>query len=262
MPIANIQYTIGGTGNGATVTGLPPGVTGNFSGGLFIISGSPTSAAGSPYTYTVTSSGTSCATTSLTGTITVTPAATISLSSGTTPQTVCKGAALTNIVYTVANATGASAAGLPAGITGTYGGGSFTVSGTPTALPGTYNYTITTSGGCGFATISGTIIVQAQTINLTSGIASPSLCSGTLMSNIVYTIGGTATGASVTGLPAGVAGLLSGNTFTISGTPTDLAGAIPLYNNYFGNLRFGYCNRHNYPAACGSWRSHCICFNL
>ena len=95
-PITNIQYAIGGTGNGASVSGLPPGVTGSYSGGLFIISGSPTSAAGSPYTYTVTTSGTSCAPATITGTITVTAAASLALTSGpgTNPQTACKGTLL------------------------------------------------------------------------------------------------------------------------------------------------------------------------
>ena len=226
-PIANIQYAVGGTGNGATVSGLPPGVTGVYNSGLFIISGSPTSAAASPYTYTVTTSGTACATVSVTGTITVTPAASISLSSGTNPQTVCKGIPISNITYAVNNATGATATGLPAGVTGAYSSGVFTISGTPTALPGTFNYTITTSGGCGSATANGTLIVQAQTVTLTSGVASPSLCANTLMTNIVYTIGGTATSATVSGLPAGVTGVLSGTTFTISGTPTGPAGAYP-----------------------------------
>ena len=35
------------------------------------------------------------------------------------------------------------------------------------------------------------------------------------MADIVYKIGGTATGATVTGLPTGVTGTLSGNLFTI-----------------------------------------------
>ena len=224
-PIANIQYTVGGTGSGATVTGLPPGVTGSYNSGLFIISGSPTSAAGSPYTYMVTTSGT-CATATATGTITVTPGASFTLTSGaaTNPQTVCKGAAITNITYTVSNAAGASATGLPAGVTGAYSGGVFTISGTPTVAPGTYSYTITSSGGCGVGTTTGSIIVQAQTISLASGTASQSVCANTAMANIIYTIGGTATGASVTGLPAGVTGTLSGNQFIIGGTPTAAAG--------------------------------------
>ena len=223
-PIANIQYTVGGTGTNASVSGLPPGVSGNFSGGLFIISGSPVSAAGSPYNYTVTTTGT-CSPVTATGTITVTPAASISLASGTNPQTVCKGVPITNITYSVTNATSASVSGLPSGINGVLNSGIFTISGTP-SVNGIFNYTITASGSCAPGTATGTITVQTQTISLTTGTASPSVCINTLMTNIVYTIGGTATAAILTGQPAGITGSLSGNVFTISGTPTGPAGAF------------------------------------
>ncbi len=60
-----------------------------------------------------------------------------------------------------------------------------------------------------------------HTISLTSGSNTPTLCINTLLgTNIVYTIGGGATSAGVTGLPAGMVGTLSGTTYTISGTPT------------------------------------------
>ena len=195
-------------------------MTGNYvGGGSFVIKGTPTSAAGSPYTYTVTTSGTSCTPAVITGTITVTPAAAISLTSGANPLTLCKGTPV-NIQYTVANGTGASltAGALPAGVSGSFAGGVYTISGTPTA-GGTFNYTITTSGGCGFANISGTINVQEETVSLTTGNASPTLCANTLMTSIVYTIGGTATSANVTGLPLGVNWAIAGNIITISGTP-------------------------------------------
>ncbi len=226
-PITNIQYTIGGTANNASVTGLPPGVTGTYNSGLFIISGSPTSAAGSPYNYTVTTSGT-CTAVTATGTITVAPAATLTLTSGagSDGQTVCKPNPITNITYSISGGTGASATGLPAGVTGTTSGSVFTVSGTPTAAPGTYNYTVTTSGGCGAGTATGSITIQAPTVTLTSGVVSPSVCINTALSNIVYTIGGTATGATVTGLPANVSYNVTGNAVTISGTP-NVSGVFP-----------------------------------
>ena len=226
--ISNIQYTIGGTGNGASVSGLPPGVSGTYNSGLFIISGSPISAAGSPYTYTVTTSGASCAVASITGTITVTPAAVITLTSGagTNPQTACKGIPVTDVTFAVNGATGAGVSGLPAGVNGLFNAGIFTISGIPTA-GGIFNYTITTTGGCGSATATGTITVQEQTISLTSGAASPSLCANTVLSNIVYTLGGTAASATVSGLPTGVSGVLAGNLFTISGTPAGPAGPYP-----------------------------------
>ncbi len=88
---------------------------------------------------------------------------TISLTSsvGTNAQTVCKGSAISAINYTVGNgATGASITGLPAGITGSYSGGVFTISGTPT-VSGVFNYTVTTSGATNCVVlIAGTVTVS------------------------------------------------------------------------------------------------------
>ncbi len=127
---------------------------------------------------------------------------------------------ITAITYSVNNATGATYSGLPAGVNGAFSSGVFTISGTPTAPAGTYTYTVTTTGGCGIGTATGSITVQSQTITLASGNTSPTICISTPMTPIVYTIGGTATGATLSGQPGGVTGVLSGNTFTISGTPT------------------------------------------
>ncbi|NBW33412.1 MAG: hypothetical protein EBR22_05605 [Cytophagia bacterium] len=67
--------------NHATVTGLPAGVTGNWSANVVTITGTP-SVAGT-FTYTVTMTG-GCTggTNTITGTITVLPNNTIALSSG------------------------------------------------------------------------------------------------------------------------------------------------------------------------------------
>jgi len=220
--IANIQYTIGGTGNGATVTGLPTGLSGGYNSGIFIISGTP-SVSGT-FNYTVTTSGPSCTGVTATGTITVTPAAAATLSSaaGTNNQIICDSTALTPITYTINNGTGASitSGALPTGVTGSFSGGVFTISGVPAAgVIGTFNYTISTTGGCGTGTATGTITVQGQTVTL-SGSASPSICINTLMTDIVYTIGGTASSVVVAGLPTGVGYSLVGTTLTISGTPS------------------------------------------
>ena len=159
--ITSITYSTAGGVTGATVTGLPAGVTGIYTGttnGTVTISGTPT--ATGTFNYTVTTSGGS-ATATATGTIIVSANTTITLTSaaGTNNQTICSGSPITNIAYTIANGgTGASATGLPAGVTGTYVTGVFTISGTPTAT-GTFNYTVITSGGCGTGSLSGTIIV-------------------------------------------------------------------------------------------------------
>ncbi|WP_298239514.1 hypothetical protein, partial [uncultured Algibacter sp.] len=77
--ITPISFTIGGGATGATVSGLPAGVTGNYSGGIFTISGTP-SVAGT-FGYTVTTTGT-CTQTSGSGTITVNPLPTLSTVDG------------------------------------------------------------------------------------------------------------------------------------------------------------------------------------
>jgi len=96
-----------------------------------------------------------------------------------------------------------------------------TISGTPTAA-GPFTYTVTLTGGCGVITTTGTITVTPNnTVTLTSaaGTNAQTRCINTAITNITYTTTG-ATGATVTGLPAGVTGLWAANVVTISGTPT------------------------------------------
>ncbi|MBK9453132.1 MAG: hypothetical protein IPN95_27755 [Bacteroidetes bacterium] len=59
---------------GATVTGLPAGVTGSWAANTVTISGTPT--ASGTFTYTVTTTG-GCPPATTTGTITVTPLNTV-----------------------------------------------------------------------------------------------------------------------------------------------------------------------------------------
>src|SRR6202034_4346826 len=230
----SISYTVGGGATGATLTGtLPAGVTGSFAGSVFTISGTPTSIVGSPFNYTVTTTGGSCAAVSLSGTITVNPASTIALTTGVPVQTICTGTAIApSITYTVGGgATGATLTGtLPPGVTGSFAGSVFTISGTPTSAVGSpFNYTVTTTGGsCAVVFLSGTITVNpASTIVLTTGTPVQTICTGTAVApSISYTVGGGATGATLTGtLPAGVTGSFAGSVFTISGTPTSIVGS-------------------------------------
>ncbi len=217
-PIVNIQYTIGGTGSGVTLSGLPAGVSFSYNSGIVFITGAPTVAGN--FNYTISTTGT-CLPVTAAGTINVTANASIVLSStvGTNSQVVCRNTAITNIVYSINGATGATVTGLPTGVSGLYNAGTFTISGTPT-VNGVFNYTINTNGGCGTASINGTVTVQIQTITLSSGSASPTICINSPVSNIVYTIAGSATGATASGLPTGVGIAVSGNQVTISGTAT------------------------------------------
>ncbi|MEN9301887.1 MAG: hypothetical protein RL264_316 [Bacteroidota bacterium] len=135
--------------------------------------------------------------------VTVNPTNTITLSSavGTNTPTVCTNSAITNITYTTTGATGATVTGLPTGVTGSWASNVFTISGTP-SVSGTFNYTVTMTGGCtgGTNTATGTITVNpAATVN--SG-SSTSICSGVAYSLTGSSIGGSAsTGTwSITGV--------------------------------------------------------------
>jgi hypothetical protein len=208
------------TATGATVTGLPSGVSGAWAGNVVTISGTPT--VSGTFNYTVTLTG-GCGTTTATGSITVTPNNTIALSSaaGTNAQTRCINTAIANITYATTTATGATFTGLPAGVTGAWAGNVATISGSPTAS-GTFNYTVTLTGGCGLSTATGSIAVTPNnTVSLssTAGTNAQTRCLNTAIANITYATTG-ATGASFSGLPAGVSGSWAGNVATISGTPT------------------------------------------
>ena len=215
--ITSIQYQIGGTGTGANASGLPAGVTGINNSGFFIISGTPTTAG--TFNYTVITSGT-CTSTSLGGTITVNPAASILLTTGNATQTPCLNTAIADIKYTIGGGgTGAIVSGLPTGLTATLSGNIYTIAGTP-SVTGTFNYTVTTTGTCAQTLASGTIAVLSQKIDLTNGSTTQTLCINTSIAPISYTISGSATGVTITGLPAGLGVSNVGTVYTISGSPT------------------------------------------
>ena len=142
-------------------------------------------------------------------------------------QTVVSGAAITNIVFTWGgSATDAIITGLPAsGITVLKDATAqtITISGIPTA---NISFSITTSGSTGTpVTLSGFIaIASSQTLTLTSANnIDQTVTSGTAITPIVFTWGGDATDATVTGLPAsGISFVIdaTAQTITISGTPT------------------------------------------
>jgi hypothetical protein len=217
--------TVGATG--AKITNLPSGVTGYFGPALNTpegknqvnISGVP-SVSGT-YNYTVTLTG-GCGVTTATGVYVVNPKNTIVLTSlaATATQTKCIKTAITDIIYTTTTATGTTVSGLPAGVTGAWAANKFTITGTPT-VAGIFNYTVTTVGGCSVATATGTINSTINAIALSSalGTDAQTKCIGTAITPITYTTS-IATGATVTGLPAGVSGVWGANKLTISGTPT------------------------------------------
>jgi gliding motility-associated-like protein len=220
--ISDITYTIGGSASGASVSGLPAGITGSYAAGVFTISGTPT-AVGS-FSYTVTTTGGVCSSAQNSGDINVQAAPTLALSSapGTDNQTACQGNPITNITYSVGgSATGVTATGFPAGVTGNLSGGTYTISGSPSAV-GTYNYSLTTTGGtCPPVNATGTITVQNTTITLITPIYSnnQTKCLSTAIDTIKYNLNGTAT---ITDLPPGVTWVYvpgAPGVVTITGTP-------------------------------------------
>ncbi|WP_427875542.1 T9SS sorting signal type C domain-containing protein [Flavobacterium sp. MMS24-S5] len=230
-PISNITYSTNGA-TSATVTGLPAGVIGGWSGNVVTISGTPTESSATPYTYTVTLNG-GCGTVTTTGTIRVNPINTVSLTSaaGTNAQTACINTPISNITYSTTGATSATVTGLPDGVTGSWSGNVVTISGTPTVSSATpYSYTVTLNGGCGTVTATGTIRVNPiNTIALTSGAGTnaQSICFNSAITDITYaTTGGNVVMSS--GFPTGLNIAWSGSVLRISGTP-NVSSASP-YN--------------------------------
>ncbi|WP_254070957.1 gliding motility-associated C-terminal domain-containing protein [Pedobacter sp. L105] len=224
QPIQSIIYTVANE-TGVTVSGLPAGLRGDYAPATheFTISGTPT--VSGPFSYTVAATGL-CVPASSVGTVTVNPDVTIALTSATSTagQTVCINQPIQSIIYTVANETGVTVSGLPAGLRGDYAPATheFTISGTPT-VSGAFSYTVSATGLCSPASSGGTITVNPNTnLQLTSGAgtANQSLCVNTELTPITYQTTN-ATTASVSGLPQGVTGQLTNGIFTISGTSSE-----------------------------------------
>ena len=187
-PITNIIYNVSGTYSSVSVLGLPTGVTYSQTGNTITISGIPTTAG--VFIFTVTATGICPPDATATGTITVNPDATIQLTSaiGTDNQSLCTNNPITPITYLIGgSSTGAYVTGLPAGVTGQYSGGVFTITGTPT-VTGTYNYTVYTTGECEQTSTSGTITLFAVPAVTPSDVVG--ICPGALSFTLPYTATG------------------------------------------------------------------------
>jgi hypothetical protein len=118
--------------------------------------------------------------------VTVSPenTATLTSAAGTNAQTRCINTAITNITYETTGATGATFSELPAGVSGSWSSNVATISGTPTAS-GTFNYTVTLTGGCGSVSATGTITVNPLTTPTFTQVAA--ICSGGSLSALPTT---------------------------------------------------------------------------
>jgi uncharacterized protein (TIGR02145 family) len=218
-PIINITYATT-EATGAVFSSLPAGVAGTWADNVVTISGTPL-VSGS-FIYNVTLTG-GCGTAKYDGSIVVTPDKTIALTSpeSTTSQTVCANAPITNITYATTGATSVDISGLPLGVFWGMTDNVVTISGAPNDS-GQHIYTITLTGGCGTATSTGTInVTPFHTIALTSPVSTgyQNVCINIPIINITYATTG-ATGADISGLPAGVSGVWEDDVVTISGTPS------------------------------------------
>ena len=146
-------------------------------------------------------------------------------------QTACINVPISNISMTLGGgATGATAGGLPPGVSSSVSAGVVTLSGTPTSA-GTYNYTITTTGNsCTVATTTGTItVVSIPTPTITTvpptctapGSAAVSNYNGSL--TYTFTPSGPTIGAGGT-----ISGMVPGTNYTLiagNGTCNSIASA-------------------------------------
>jgi uncharacterized protein (TIGR02145 family) len=170
------------------------------------------------------------------------PLPAITLASGSTAQTVTAGDAITEIQYTTSNASGATATGLPDGVSGSWSSDVYTISGTPTSS-GTFNYTVTTTNdkGCNNATANGTITV-------------------TLPPPITYT------GCTTPTIVLGKVGFISSDTYsryglTISAPVTATYCNGRTYETFDGGSSGAFmadCATNYYGAELGNWFTWCM----
>jgi len=112
---------------------------------------------------TLTTSGGSCGTTSVTKTITVNPINRIALTSaaGTNAQSICFNSAITDITYATTGGNVVMSSGFPTGLNIAWSGSVLRISGTPNVSSASpYNYTVALQGACETVTLSGTITVK------------------------------------------------------------------------------------------------------
>ncbi|MCE7057254.1 hypothetical protein LZF95_21415 [Algoriphagus sp. AGSA1] len=216
------------------LTSVTGGLTGGVDGSGSTIAGYLTNTTNSlqTATYTVTPTSGTCTGSDFTVTINVNPTNTA------TPirsenQSQCINEALVDITFNTTGATGISndgidgANGLPPGVSASWDDGVITISGTPTSTAESpYNYSIPLTGGCGNIEATGTITVTPDNTVSANTAMDQTLCINTPLTAISFTTAG-ANGiandgvSGANGLPLGLSATWSGNTITISGSPSE-----------------------------------------
>ena len=179
--VAGTTYSWTAALTSGTATGFANGTGNNIAQTLINSSSAPATV-----TYTITPSANGCSGTAITAVVTVNTDATLTLTSaaGTKSQIICINTPLTNITYSIGGSgTGAtiSSGALPAGVTGNFSAGVYTISGTPT-VAGTFLYTLTTAGPCSQASQSGTI--TSYPLPSVNALSDYPFCSGITTSSI------------------------------------------------------------------------------
>jgi len=214
--LTSITHTTTGTTGIGTATGLPTGVTANWSSNTITISGTPT--VSGTFAYSIPLTG-GCGSVSATGTITVTPVNTVSTASSS--PTVCVNTAITAITHTTTGATGiGTATGLPTGVTANWSSNTITINGTPTTS-GIFNYSIPLTGGCGTVTATGTINVN----NLAVG--------GTLSGSANVCSNSNTTTLTLSGYTGTISKWQSSTSSSFSSGVTDISNTNNTYTVYY-----------------------------
>jgi hypothetical protein len=208
-PITPISYSISNTAgldtaslslvSVAVVGNLPSGLTTSFSGGVLTISGTPTTAVGSPFVYAIITTGNTCKAIKK-GVIKVGTCATITLTSVQyydRVQVVPVDSPIMPITYAIGNGgTGAIVTGLPQGITSSFSGGVLTISGAADTATGSafLPYTVTTTGGICSSIATGQMRItdDSARIILTSAVGTDEqhVALGTPIVPITYKVSG------------------------------------------------------------------------
>jgi hypothetical protein len=240
----------GGTGpfGNFTATGVPGGLSASLSGSTIYVSGTP----GAAGTFGMTVSATDATGAVASGTFAITINAIPTPGSLTPTQWTVGQPGYTGTIP-VSGGTGPltlnAASNLPPGLSAILSGTTITLSGTPTTAVTYSNVVLIVRDSTG-ATNSGTYTI---TINAAPTLGTLSTTAWTVnqagYSGTIAVTGGTSpfSNLTVTGLPSGLSAALSGNTITVSGTPT----ATGSFNSVNVSIKdaSGYSVSHTYSIT-------------
>jgi hypothetical protein len=248
-----IVYELKGGANDASIEWFESGIAVPTPSGLvFLSNGTQAEISGTPdsvtnetvYTYKLTASTLGCTATAIeTGELTLlaTPKASLGPTSNNT-QVLCEGAALQPIEYSLSNATTYSfnwTTIQPSGFTVVYDNTTNTlvISGNAdnVSQQTVYNYTLipqNQTNGCSGSALAGQITVNADSeLMLSSANNIQTICEGTAIGDIIYSLGGDATNVSISGAASSwMSANVNAGVVTISGSPTANITATTDYN--------------------------------